>query len=188
MGPQEIRRHPTDGRQAEHFGCHRIGGRSPERRDHEPHPSRSRLRTARHSEGRPIYIGPNEAQASLFLNPFAQGTNDRLLAGRPPLKEFQIPKDPDGKLEGVLDVFGDSSFFVILTPGHTVGHLSFLARTTAGPVLLATDTSHTRWGWDNGVEPGTYLWNRERSHKNLLALKALSERHPNMVVKAGHQP
>jgi N-acyl homoserine lactone hydrolase len=136
----------------------------------------------------PIYIGPNEAEASLFLNLFAQGTNDRLLAGRPPLKEFQIPKDPDGKLEGVIDVFGDSSFFAILTPRHTVGHLSFLARTTAGPVLLATDTSHTRWGWDHGVEPGTFLWNRELSHKNLLALKALSERHPNMVVKPGHQP
>jgi N-acyl homoserine lactone hydrolase len=136
----------------------------------------------------PIYIGPREAQASLFLNLFAQGTNNRLLAGRPPLKELQIPADPDGKLEGVIDVFGDRSFFAILTPGHTVGHLSFLARTTAGPVLLATDVSHTRWGWDHGVEPGTYLWNRERSHTNLLALKALSERHPNMVVRAGHQP
>jgi N-acyl homoserine lactone hydrolase len=136
----------------------------------------------------PIYIGPNEANASLFLNMFAQPMNNRLLAGRPPLQEFQIPADPDGKLEGVIDVFGDSSFFAILTPGHTVGHLSFLARTTEGPVLLATDVSHTRWGWDHGVEPGTYLWNRERSHDNLLALKAVSERHPNMLVKAGHQP
>jgi N-acyl homoserine lactone hydrolase len=42
----------------------------------------------------PIYIGPNEANASLFLNLFAQGTNDGLLAGRPPLKEFQIPRGP----------------------------------------------------------------------------------------------
>jgi N-acyl homoserine lactone hydrolase len=88
----------------------------------------------------------------------------------------------------VIDVFGDHSFFAILTPGHTIGHLSFLARTPAGPILLATDVSHTRWGWDHGVEPGTYLWNRERSHKNLVALKALSDRHPNMAVKAGHQP
>jgi glyoxylase-like metal-dependent hydrolase (beta-lactamase superfamily II) len=136
----------------------------------------------------PIYIGPNEANASLFLNMFAKGTNDRMLAGRPPLKEFDIPADPDGKLEGAIDVFGDSSFFAILTPGHTVGHLSFLARTTTGPVLLATDVSHTRWGWDHGVEPGTYLWNREKSHKSLVELKALSDRHPAMTVKAGHQP
>jgi N-acyl homoserine lactone hydrolase len=136
----------------------------------------------------PIYIGPDEANASLFLNLFAQGTNNRMLEGRPPLEEFQIPPDPDGKLEGVIDVFGDNSFFAILTPGHTVGHLSFLARTPAGPILLATDVSHTRWGWNHGVEPGTYLWNRERSHKNLVALKALSDRHPNMVVRVGHQP
>lgn len=132
----------------------------------------------------PIYIGPHEAEAPLFLNVIAQGTTDRLLAGRPPLKEFQIPKDPDGTLEGVIDVFGDSSFFAILTPRHTVGHLSFLARTTAGPVFLAADTSQTRWGWDHGVGPGTFLWNRERSNESLLASEALSGRHPNKDAPA----
>jgi hypothetical protein len=35
----------------------------------------------------PIYTGANEAEASLFLNLFAQGTNNHLLAGRPPLEE-----------------------------------------------------------------------------------------------------
>jgi glyoxylase-like metal-dependent hydrolase (beta-lactamase superfamily II) len=135
----------------------------------------------------PIYTGPHEAEASLFLNLFAQGTNNRLLNGRPPLQELQIPKDPDGKFEGVTDVFGDGSFFAILTPGHTAGHVSYLARTTAGPVLLTGDTSHTRWGWENDVEPGSFLAERERSRNSLLALKALSERHPKMTVKLGHQ-
>ncbi|MFJ9634533.1 MBL fold metallo-hydrolase [Streptomyces sp. NPDC101175] len=135
----------------------------------------------------PIYTGADEAEASLFLNLFAQGTNNHLLAGRPPLQELQFIKDPGGTLEGVNDVFGDGSFFAILTPGHTTGHLSFLARTVAGPVLMTGDVSHTRWGWDNGVEPGTYMQEREPSIKSLLALKALSERHPNMTVKLGHQ-
>jgi N-acyl homoserine lactone hydrolase len=136
----------------------------------------------------PIYTGPHEAEASLFLNLFAQGTNNRLLNGRPPLQELQIPKDPDDKFEGVIDVFGDDSFFAILTPGHTAGHVAFLARTTTGPVLLTGDTSHTRWGWENSVEPGSFLSERQRSRKNLLALKALSERHPKMTVRLGHQP
>jgi glyoxylase-like metal-dependent hydrolase (beta-lactamase superfamily II) len=136
----------------------------------------------------PIYTGPHEAEASLFLNLIAQGTNNRLLNGRPPLQELQIPKDPDGKFEGVADVFGDGSFFAILTPGHTAGHVSYLARTTAGPVLLTGDTSHTRWGWENNVEPGSFLAERERSRNSLRALKALSERHPKMTVKLGHQP
>jgi glyoxylase-like metal-dependent hydrolase (beta-lactamase superfamily II) len=135
----------------------------------------------------PIYTGANEAEASLFLNLFAQGTNNHLLAGRPPLEELQFTKDPGDKLEAVNDVFGDGSFFAILTPGHTTGHLSYLARTADGPVLMTGDVSHTRWGWDNGVEPGTYMQDREPSIKSLLQLKALADRHPNMIVKLGHQ-
>jgi glyoxylase-like metal-dependent hydrolase (beta-lactamase superfamily II) len=135
----------------------------------------------------PIYTGAHEAEASLFLNLFAQGTYNHLLDGRPALEELQFTKDPDGEFEGVNDVFGDGSFFAILTPGHTAGHVSYLARTKAGPVLITGDTSHTRWGWENNVEPGTYLAERQRSRKSLLALKALSERHPKMIVKLGHQ-
>jgi N-acyl homoserine lactone hydrolase len=119
-------------------------------------------------------------------NSVGNGYNN-LLAGRPPLEELQFTKDPDGRFEGVNDVFGDGSFFAILTPGHTAGHVSYLARTTAGAVLMTGDTSHTRWGWDNNVEPGTYLAERQRSRDSLLALKALSERHPKMIVKLGHQ-
>jgi len=98
-------------------------------------------------------------------------------------RELQFTKHPDGNSTG-NDVFGDGSFFAILTPGHT----SYLARTTTGPVLLTGDTSHTRWGWENGVEPGSFLADRECSRNSLRALKALSERHPKMAVKLGHQP
>jgi N-acyl homoserine lactone hydrolase len=87
----------------------------------------------------------------------------------------------------VIDVFGDGSFYAILSPGHTAGSLAFVARTTTGPVLLTGDTCHTRWGWEHGVEPGTYTFDRQAERKNLLALKALSERHPKMIVKLGHQ-
>jgi glyoxylase-like metal-dependent hydrolase (beta-lactamase superfamily II) len=135
----------------------------------------------------PVYTGANEAEASLFLNVIAQGTNNHLLDGRPPLQELQFAKDPDGRFEGVNDVFGDGSFFAILTPGHTTGHVSYLARTTTGAVLMTGDVSHTRWGWDNDVEPGTYLAEREPSIKSLLALKALSKRHPKLDVRLGHQ-
>ncbi|HET9171759.1 MAG TPA: hypothetical protein VFN97_20135 [Actinospica sp.] len=135
----------------------------------------------------PIYTGADEAEASLLLNLFAQGTNNHLPAARPPVRELQFEKDPGGGLEAVNDVFGDGSFFAILTPGHTTGHVSYLARTAQGPVLMTGDVSHTRWGWDNGVEPGTYLQEREPSIKSLHALKALSERHPRMDVRLGHQ-
>ncbi|MFJ4163950.1 MBL fold metallo-hydrolase [Microbacterium sp. NPDC089698] len=135
----------------------------------------------------PIYTGADEAEASLFLNLFAQGTNNHLLAGRPPLEELQFAKEAGGSLEAVNDVFGDGSFFAILTPGHTTGHVSYLARTVTGAVLMTGDVSHTRWGWDHGVEPGTYLQERGPSVNSLLQLKALAHRHPAMAVKLGHQ-
>jgi glyoxylase-like metal-dependent hydrolase (beta-lactamase superfamily II) len=113
---------------------------------------------------------------------------NRFFDGRPALQEFQFTKDPDGKFDGVIDVFGDGSLFAILTPGHTEGHVSYLARTSTGPVLLTGDACHTRWGWEHGVEPGTYTFDRERERKSLFALKALSERHPKMIIRLGHQP
>jgi N-acyl homoserine lactone hydrolase len=136
----------------------------------------------------PIYTGPGEAGESKFENVFVEGMEDRFFDGRPALQEFQFSKDADGTLDGVIDVFGDGSLFAILTPGHTEGHVSYLARTPTGPVLLTGDACHTRWGWDHGVEPGSYTFDRESERKSLLALKALSERHPKMIVKLGHQP
>jgi len=135
----------------------------------------------------PIYVGAHEAEASLFLNLVARPTNNNLLAGRPPLQELQFEKDPDGIFEGVVDIFGDSSVFAIHTPGHTAGHISLVVRTPDRPVLLTGDVCHTRWGWDNGVEPGTFLAEREPSLDSLNKLKALSDRHPNMDVRLGHQ-
>ncbi|MFH9551676.1 hypothetical protein [Streptomyces sp. NPDC017435] len=88
----------------------------------------------------------------------------------------------------MIDVFGDRSFFAILTPGHTKGHTSYLARTPEGPLLMTGNVSHTRWGWENDVEPGSFLAERDHARESLLALKALSERHPKMTVKLGHQP
>lgn len=136
----------------------------------------------------PFYTGPGEAEEVKLENAFVQGMANRFFEGRPAIQELQFQKDPDGKLDGVVDVFGDGSLFAILTPGHTAGHVSYLARTPAGPVLLTGDACHTRWGWEHGVEPGSYTFDRESERTSLLALKALSERHPKMLVKLGHQP
>jgi N-acyl homoserine lactone hydrolase len=65
----------------------------------------------------PIYTGPGEPEYANFENMFVQGMEDRFFDGRPALQELQFSKDPDGKLEGVIDVFGDGSFFAIQSPG-----------------------------------------------------------------------
>lgn len=46
---------------------------------------------------------------------------------------------------------------------------------------------YSRWGWDNGVVPGTFSSDIEASKKSLAELKGLSARHPKMEVRLGHQ-
>lgn len=54
-------------------------------------------------------------------------------------------------------------------------------------MLLTGDACHTKWGWDNGVEPGSFSADRPRSVQSLAALQQLAARHPTMAVRLGHQ-
>jgi len=138
--------------------------------------------------GTPIYAGPGEASERSFWNLFTQGTIDAFLAGQAPVQTWGYTPDPSGRTAGVIDVFGDGSLWAILSPGHTAGSTAYVVRTTNGPVLLTGDASHTRWGWENDVEPGTFSGDRPRSVSSLASLRALAARHPRMVVHCGHQP
>lgn len=140
--------------------------------------------------GTPIYTGPGEAQATSFENLFVQGTTDRELAGHAPLSEWPFRPAREGAAEGitaVLDVFGDGTLWALHVPGHTPGSTAYLARSPRGPVLFTGDACHTAWGWEHGVEPGTFSSDRERSRSSLIALRALVQRHPHIDVRLGHQ-
>jgi N-acyl homoserine lactone hydrolase len=136
----------------------------------------------------PLYIGKSESTQKDWINMFTQGATNQLLQGKPVLQEWDFQPDPQARFEGVIDVFKDGSVFAISVPGHTPGSTAYLVRTPTGPVLLTGDTSHTRWGWDNTVEPGDFTRDPARNLKNLTALKKLVERHPTTTVRLGHQP
>ena len=129
----------------------------------------------------PVYSGPGEAGANSLLNIASQGTTDRLMANVPALSEWQFAAD------GVIDVFGDGSVWAIHTPGHTPGATAYLVRSTTGPQLLIGDATHTRWGWENGVEPGSYSLDIPLSAESLSMLKQLVKDHPEVIVHPGHQ-
>ena len=88
-------------------------------------------------------------------------------------------------LDGALTVSQAYSYFpsgtvhmVIVDPG--VG-------TARRPVLMTGDACHTVWGWDNGVEPGSFSEDKPASARSLAALQALVKRHPSIDVRLGHQ-
>jgi glyoxylase-like metal-dependent hydrolase (beta-lactamase superfamily II) len=135
----------------------------------------------------PVYVGAGDADDHSFKNLFQRGLYDDALSGKGPLREVRFAPDPDGTFEGVLDVFGDGSLWAIWAPGHTPGTIAYLARTPAGPVLLTGDVCHTAWGWENGVEPGTFSDDRPRGADSLARLQRFVARHPGIDVRLGHQ-
>lgn len=143
--------------------------------------------------GTPIFTGPGEAQATSFENLFVQSTTDRELAGHAPLSEWAFAAGQSSSnvtregIAAVLDVFGDGSLWALHVPGHTPGSTAYLARSPSGPVLFTGDACHTAWGWQHGVEPGSFSSDQPRSRESLLALRALAERHPSIDVRLGHQ-
>jgi glyoxylase-like metal-dependent hydrolase (beta-lactamase superfamily II) len=134
-----------------------------------------------------VYTGPGEATERGMLNVFVRGITDAALAGKGPIQEWTFRRDTAGEFEGVVDVFGDGTFWAIHVPGHTAGSTAYLARTAGGPVLLTGDASHTVWGWEHGVEPGWFSADKKKSADSLARLEAFVARHPEIDVRLGHQ-
>lgn len=135
----------------------------------------------------PVYTGPGETRAQDLLNAFVQGTTDRMLEGKGPIREWAFEADPAGRFAGVLDVFGDGSVFALHVPGHSPGSTAFVIRTPDGPHLLAGDVSHTRWGWEHDVEPGTFSNDAEQSASTFHRLRAFAAEQESLSVHLGHQ-
>ena len=135
----------------------------------------------------PIYSGPGEPDASAFLYMFTSGTIDRMLEGKGGLRVWPFQPDPAGRFAGVVDIFGDGSVWALHVPGHTPGSTAYLVRTPKGTQLLVGDASHTVWGWNHGVEPGTFSYDQPRSAESLANLRALVADHPGIHVYLGHQ-
>lgn len=134
----------------------------------------------------PVFAGPRETATRQFTHAFTQGTTDRLLDERT-LLTWQFEDDPSAVYAGVIDIFGDGSLWAVHSPGHTEGSVAFVALTTSGAHLMLGDATHTVWGWENGVEPGTFSYDMPSSAASLKRLVDLAKRYPDMYVHPGHQ-
>lgn len=133
----------------------------------------------------PIFMGPGETESRTAMAWLTRSVMDEAL-GAHPLRTWRFEGDPSGSFDGVLDVFGDGSLFALLLPGHTRGSTAYLARTPEGPVLFAGDVSHTRWGFEHDVAPGTFSEDADRGRASFERLEAFVARHPGIDVRFGH--
>jgi N-acyl homoserine lactone hydrolase len=136
----------------------------------------------------PIYVGPGELRQRRKLNSLLRPTMQRLFEGRDPVREIDptttIALEP---FSAVVDLVGDGSIWGIVVEGHTKGSMAWLVNATDGPALFVGDTSHTRWGWDHGVPPGTFTSDHELNAVALEQLRAFVQAHPEVRVYVGHE-
>ncbi len=138
-------------------------------------------------DGTAVYTGPGETSDRAFLNLFSRGSTDAALEGKADISEWAYAPDATGRFAGVLDIFGDGSVWALWVPGHTPGSTAYLVRTPNGPVLLTGDASHTRWGWEHDVEPGTFSGDLKKSAESFTRLRQLVADHSSIEVRFGHQ-
>lgn len=136
----------------------------------------------------PIYTGPGELADRRKLNGLLRPTLERLLDGRDPVREIDrdtaIALDP---FPAVVDLLGDGSIWGILCEGHTRGSMAWLVNAAEGPALFVGDTSHTRWGWEHGVEPGKFTGDPQLNAESLARLRNFVKRYPQTKVYLGHE-
>jgi len=133
----------------------------------------------------PLYVGPSETRDSKFLYLFARSTTEQNLNGFDALHEFRTSPAGDG---GIVDIFGDGSVYGLHRPGHTSGSMAYVVRAVDGNHLIAGDCSHTAWGWENDVEPGSFNTDGAQAARSLAQLRRFAAAHPNLNVHLGHQP
>lgn len=82
-----------------------------------------------------IIVGPGFKSEFMPAYPERQDSviDGKHVAGREMIElDFKKPDATRIGAYAAIDYFGDGSFYFLDTPGHTVGHISALARTTAG--------------------------------------------------------
>jgi glyoxylase-like metal-dependent hydrolase (beta-lactamase superfamily II) len=96
-----------------------------------------------------VIVGPGfkAAFTPAFPSVPESHVDERLWEGRE-LREIDFVKEGAGLKIGrfdAMDFYGDGSFYLLSTPGHTVGHISALARTTSNPptfIFMGGDIAH----------------------------------------------
>ncbi len=114
---------------------------------------------------------------------FAAGAYVRRDFDRPGLKWQFL----EGSVTDGYDLYGDGTLRMIFTPGHSVGHQSFLLRLPkSGAILLTVDAAYTLDHWNEKALPG-FLTSTVETVRSVQKLRVLAEQSGAMIV-TGHDP
>lgn len=134
----------------------------------------------------PLLIGPNDLDTRDWQHAFVRGTYGALLQGRDAVQEFDRSRGVSlGGIDGAIDLFGDGALWAIPASGHTLGSTVYFVNAPS-PWLILGDASHTCWGWENSVPPGTFSHDLAGAEETFHTLKKWAGQIPDLQVVAGH--
>ena len=84
-----------------------------------------------------------------------------------------------------FDLFGDGTVRAVYTPGHTLGHMSIVLRTTRGEVLVAADAIYLRRTLDDTHLPYRAA-DEHLFRRSLREIRQYSTETPEALIVPGH--
>lgn len=98
----------------------------------------------------------------------SQGTlyTDREFGGVPYLRRTLVTQDHLDILPGLR---------IVLTPGHTPGHMCVLANTAQGVLCMTGDATNVRENWTEGA-PGAILYDTRAAYESMDKIRQLADR------------
>lgn len=99
--------------------------------------------------------------------------------------DFTRQSEPHGPFERTIDLLGDGTIRLLDTPGHTVGHISVLARLTEREALLIGDAVYALRNIREDVLPWRTVGD-ELYRASMSSLRAFIEENPEALVIPTH--
>lgn len=135
-----------------------------------------------------VIVSQPEWQEARGRYPFMHGYVAAQIDSRPSYRTIDFAGAPgreDVPFGRTIDLFGDGSLTLAFTPGHTLGHVSLIARLSGREALLTGDAAYTMGTIRRGARP----WRAEDAEafeRSAHALAAWDTAHPDALVIPGH--
>ncbi len=138
--------------------------------------------------GTPLVVDQRELQLARRIDGFRLGYNRHHIYQ--PVKWQTVDHHGDAAhpyatFDRTLDLFGDGSFRLVATPGHTRGHQSVLLRLRDRETLLTGDAAYTRSTITDTVMPGI-VQDEHPFRRSLAQIQEYVRETPRALVVPGH--
>jgi N-acyl homoserine lactone hydrolase len=87
-----------------------------------------------------------------------------------------------------FDLFGDGSVRLALTPGHSAGHVSVIARLAKRDFVIGGDAMYLRDQLDGKIPPPPRPFDAHNLRRSWQELRLFQKQSPDAVITPGHDP